>query len=353
MRQRVVVWGTGNVGRPALRAVLAHPGLELAGVVVSNPAKEGQDAGTIAGLPPTGVLATRDARALLARGDIDTVVYTASADTRPMEAFGDLFACLEAGVDVVSTSFYPLLYPPTIPAELRPLVEDACARSGSSVFVSGIDPGWVMDMLPIVLAGMVADIREVRCQEVFNYGLYDAPDIVRNVIGFGRPMDELPRMLEESSLRMVWEPMVRIIGEGLGAPVESVSVRVERRALERDIDVPGMGRFEAGTQGAFRFEVMGFRGGEARYVVEHITRIDDDCARDWPYPPEGRGCHRVVISGSPVLHVTVHGEDSHEPGPAGGGNASAANRIVNLIPAVFAAAPGVLSPLDLPPLKRG
>lgn len=353
MKARVVVWGTGNVGRPAIRAVLAHPGLELAGVVVSNPAKVGLDAGEIAGVAPTGVRATNDAAALLAAGGIDVVAYTASADTRPMEAFGDLFACLQAGVDVVSTSFYPLLYPPTMPAELKPLIEDACARGGSSVFVSGIDPGWAMDMLPVVLSGMVAGIREVRCQEVFNYGLYDAPDIVRNVIGFGRPMAELPRMLEEASLRMVWEPMVRLIGDGLGRPVERVETRVERRPLEAAIDVPGMGRFEAGTQGAFRFEVIGYAGGEPRYVVEHVTRIDDACAPDWPYPPEGRGCHRVVISGSPTLHVTVHGEDGHEPGPAGGGNASAANRIVNSIPAVLAARPGVLTALDLPPLARG
>jgi hypothetical protein len=85
-------------------------------------------------------------------------------------------------------------------------------------------------------------------------------------------------------------------------------------------------------------------------VVEHITRIDDACAPDWPYPPEGRGCHRVLVKGSPDLHVSIHGEDAHEPGPAGGGNATAANRIVNAVPAVCAAASGILSSLDLPPI---
>jgi hypothetical protein len=58
----------------------------------------------------------------------------------------------------------------------------------------------------------------------------------------------------------------------------------------------------------------------------------------------------VRISGSPDLHVSIHGEDACEPGPAGGGNASAANRIVNSIPAVCDAKPGVLTPLDLPPI---
>jgi hypothetical protein len=130
--------------------------------------------------------------------------------------------------------------------------------------------------------------------------------------------------------------------------VETVETFVERRPLERTIQVDRMGQFDAGTQGAFRFEVRGLAGGEPLYVVEHITRIDEACAPDWPYPPEGRGCHRVRISGTPDLHVTIHGDDASEPGPAGGGNASAANRIVNCIPAVCHAPPGVLTPLDLP-----
>jgi hypothetical protein len=350
MNRRVVVWGTGNVGRPALRAVLAHRDLELAGVIVANPAKVGRDAGEIAGIAPVGVAATADAAALLAAGDIDAVVYTASADTRPEAAFGDLLTCLGAGVNVVSTAFYPLLYPPTMPAEIRSLVEAACRKGNSSVFVSGIDPGWAMDVLPIMLSGMVADIREIRCQEVFNYALYDQPEVVRHVIGFGGSMDNLPAMLQETALRMVWEPMVRLIGDALGQPVERVATTVERRALERTIQVPGMGQFDAGTQGAFRFEVQGITAGEARYVVEHVTRIHESCAPDWPYPPEGSGCHRVLISGSPNLSVTVHGEDGHEPGPAGGGNATAANRIVNAVPAVCAAPAGILTPLDLPPV---
>ena len=91
----------------------------------------------------------------------------------------------------------------------------------------------------------------------------------------------------------------------------------------------------------------GVQNGAARIVMEHITRIDDDCASDWPYPPEGRGCHQVLMRGNPDLTVSVHGHDAVEPGPAGGGNATAANRIVHAIPAVCAAAPGIVSALDL------
>ena len=89
-------------------------------------------------------------------------------------------------------------------------------------------------------------------------------------------------------------------------------------------------------------------GDRAPLVVEHVTRIDDECAPDWPRSSSPGGEHRVVLTGHPNLTVTVHGTEPGEPGAAGGGNASAANRIVNAIPAVCAAPAGPVSPVDLP-----
>ncbi|MFT4997769.1 MAG: hypothetical protein ACJA0M_001182 [Chitinophagales bacterium] len=351
-KKRVAVWGTGNVGRPAIRAVVANKHLELAAVIVANPKKVGLDAGEIASIANTGIKATDDWQQVLSQ-NIDAVVYTATADTRPEAAYTELFACLNAGINVVSTSFYPFLYPKSAPQELMDMANASCTKGNSSLFVSGIDPGWAMDIIPIILSGMSADISEIRCQEVFNYALYDQPDVVRNVIGFGLTMEQLPPMLQEFSLKMVWEPMVRMIGDGLDNPVDEVITQVERRPLEQTIQVAGMGQFDKGTQGAFRFEVKGMVNGVARYVVEHITRIDNRCAPDWPYPGEGHGCHQLKITGSPCLNVSMHAEDPNEPGPAGGGNATAANRVVNAITAVCDAEAGVVTPLDLPLISGG
>lgn len=353
-KRRVVVWGTGNVGRPAIRAVVAHKELELAGVIVANPDKVGKDAGELAGLSAIGVAATDDWASLI-KQDIDAVVYTASADTRGEAAFMDLIGCLSEGINVVSTSFYPLLYPSgsgAIKEAIEP-VQMLCEQNECSAFVSGVDPGWAMDILPVLLSGVVSDIEEIRMQEVFNYALYDQPDVVRDVIGFGKSMDELPQMLEEGSLKLVWGPMVELVAASMDYPLDSIETQVERLPLETTIHVDGMGEFEAGTQGAFRFEVRGMRNGKARIVVEHITRIDKSCAPDWPYPPEGEGCHQTIIKGNPELIVSFHGHDPVEPGPAGGGNSSAANRIVNAIPAVCDAAPGIVTPLDLPLIHGG
>jgi 2,4-diaminopentanoate dehydrogenase len=347
MTYRVVVWGTGNVGKPTIRAVLASGALELVGVIVHDPAKVGVDAGTLAGVEPTGVLATGDATALLAAAP-DAVAYCASGDFRPEEALVDIEQCLRAGANVVTTSIYDLLHPPTTPAPMRARIDAACAAGNSSVFVSGIDPGWVLDLLPLLLSGVAGRIDEIRAQEIFCYETYHAPDAVRFLIGFGEPMDKLPIMLDPNVLTGIWGGMIRVVADGLGVVVDDITTHVERFALEETVEVPGMGMFEAGTQGAFRFEVQGIVGGKPRIVMEHVTRIVPLASPHLPSAPNGReGCHRVIISGQPSMTVTIEADDG-TGNPAEGGNATAAGRLVHSIPAVCAAKPGPVHPLDLP-----
>src|SRR5689334_9554904 len=103
-----VVWGTGNVGRAAIRAVEAHPALKLAAVVVNNPEKVGRDAGSLAGLDvELGIAATNDIDAVLAASP-GAVVYAASGDIRPDDALADICKAIRAGAVVVTPSLYAL-----------------------------------------------------------------------------------------------------------------------------------------------------------------------------------------------------------------------------------------------------
>jgi len=344
MAYRVGVWGTGNVGRPALRTVVANPLLELAAVIVSNRDKVGRDGGDLCGLPPLGVVATDDPASAL-RAGLDAVAYCASGDFRPDEALDDIEALLRAGVNVVSTSVYPLYDPSSAPPELRQRMEDACRAGGASCFVSGIDPGFVNDALPLLLAGLCESIDEIRAFEWFDYSYYDAADAVRDLVGFGRPMENVPPMVLPGVPTMVWGGVLRLLARGLDARLDEVREVVERRPLERTVE-NRLGVFEAGTQGGLRFEVQGIIAGKARLVVEHVTRIDAAVAPDWPRP-EGAGAHGIRITGRPNIDLRVEAED--ETGNrAGGGNSTAAARIVNAIPAVCAAAPGLLDALSIP-----
>ena len=344
---RVAVWGTGNVGKPAIRAVLQHPGLELVATLVHAPDKVGRDVGELIGGEPVGVLATNDVDAVLALKP-DAIIYTASGDFRPVEAITDVVRCLSAGVNVVTPAIYPLYHPPTAPKELLAWVGDACTRGNASLLATGVDPGWAMDLLPLVLSGVCGRIDEIRAQEIFDYSTYNAPDAVRNIVGFGTSMDVTPPMLQPEALKAVWGPTLNLLADGLGVELEEVLTVTERRPLTSTVVVPGMGEFVEGTQGAMRFEVQGRVAGRLRLVVEHVTRITPDIAPEWPTAPSGKlGAHRVIISGRPSLEVTISADDG-TGNPAEGGNATAAGRLVSAIPAVCAHGAGLMSVLDLP-----
>lgn len=346
-QRKVVVWGTGNVGRPSVRAVVADPGLELVGVVVSNPEKEGKDAAELCDLSePTGVLATRDVDAVLALQP-DAVVYTATGDTRPDAALADVLRCLRAGADVVSTSIYPLIHPGSTPPEMKAEVEAACAEGGASVWVSGIDPGFGADLLAPVLVGACVSVDKVVVREVFNYATYHAPHAVKDLVGFGMPMDQTPPMLWPTVPTMVWGGVLMVLAETLGVELDEVDEVIERRPLERTVELP-IGTFEAGTQGAFRLQVRGLVGGEEKIVMDHVTRIDDDCATDWPVPPEqSMGCHQVLVTGDPDVALTLTAEDA-EGDRNVGGIAMSAGRIVHALHAVADAPNRIITAMDIP-----
>ncbi len=346
MTYRVIVWGTGNVGQPALRTVIANPALELAAVIVSNPAKVGRDAGELCGGKPVGVKATSDVATALAC-KADAVAYCASGDLRPDEALADIERCLRAGLNVVSPSIFPLYDPRSAPAELRERMAAACRAGNASLFCSGIDPGYIHDLIPLTLTGVCSEIDEIRAFEYFNYSTYHAPEAVRSLVGFGMPMDYTPPMVAPGVPTMVWGGMIRLLARALDAKLDEIREVVDRLPLERAVETP-IGRFEAGTQGALRFEVEGMVGGRPALVVEHVTRISDECAPDWPRPT-GAGAHGVRITGRPCITLTIEA-DFNDRDRVAGGNATAAARIVNAIPAVCEARPGLLDMLDLPPV---
>ena len=164
---RVVVWGTGNVGRPAIRAAAAHRELDLVGAIVSDPGKVGVDVGELAGIDSLGVVAT-DEVGLATSADVDCVIYAVNADFRPNESLDEAEAMLRAGTNVVTTAFYPMYHPPSMPPPMADRFGAACAEGNATIFASGIDPGWTCDILPLFLTGVSADISELRSQEIFN-----------------------------------------------------------------------------------------------------------------------------------------------------------------------------------------
>jgi len=343
---RVVAWSTGNVGVHAIAGIDARPDLELVGLWVSNPVKVGKDAGRLAGLDrDLGVTATDDVDAVLALAP-DAVVHTAMADDRLMEALDDIKRILRAGVNVVSSGPVFLQYPfGVVDDSMITPMQEAAVVGGVSLFVNGVDPGFANDALPLVLTGVSERIDEVRCSEILNYNTYNQPMVLFDIMGFGRPLDQIPMILQPGVLTMAWGSVVRQLAAGLDVELDSVEEWYERRPATQTFEVDA-GTIEKGTAAALHFEVRGMRGGRAVIVLEHVTRLHDDLAPEWPRPA-GHGCYRIQVSGEPnyTLDLQLLGSDGDHNTA---GLKATAMRLVNAVPSVVEASPGLVTALDLP-----
>ncbi|WP_349268696.1 diacylglycerol kinase [Mycolicibacterium parafortuitum] len=347
MSLRVIQVSTGNVGVHALRQIIESPHLDLVGLHANNPAKIGRDAGELCGLGDTGVVATDDIAELVAL-NADCVVYTSQAETRPQHALAELVAFLEAGSNVVATSMVWFIHPPHADAWLREPLEAACAAGGASLYINGIDPGFSGDTLPLAALTLCQSVERVCVQEIFDYATYDDAEFTGISFGFGFAADDDPPMiLLPGVLTSIWGGPVKLVADALGVELDEIRESHDTWLATEAIDCAMM-RVEPGHVAAVRFSVEGIKDGRSIIAMEHVNRLTAAAAPDWPYPPDGRpGVHRVIVTGRPGVEMNTHvglgGIDLNE-----GGVIATAARVVNAIPAVVAARPGVLELRDLP-----
>ena len=259
---------------------------------VSSESKAGKDAGALAGLEiSTGITATTDLGAMLATKP-ECAVYTAMADNRLPDALEDYRKVLAAGVNVVGSSAVFLQYPwRTLPDELVAPIEDAAKAGNASIFINGIDPGFANDLLPMALAGTCQSIEQIRCMEIINYDTYDSATVMFDVMGFGKPLDEMPMLLQPGVLSLAWGSVVRQLAAGLGIDLDEVNETYIREPAPEDFDIAS-GHITKGTAAALRFEVRGMIGGKPAVILEHVTRLRDDLCPDWPQPAQEGGSYR-------------------------------------------------------------
>jgi hypothetical protein len=341
--KRVVQWSSGGVGSIAIAAIAGRPDLELVGLWVHSDDKVGSDAGRLAGIEPLGIAATSDVDALLGVAP-DCVCYTASGEARPHEAVDDFCRMLEAGINVVTTSIPGLVHPAAWDAAQVARLEDACERGNASLYASGIEPGFAGDHLVLVLATLCQRIRSVRTQEIFGYADYPVAFTMFEVFGFGKPPEHRCLMEHPGVQSGAWGAPIRMVADRLGATLDQIRETYDKRVTDRPLDVAA-GRIEAGTVGAVRFETIGVVDGRDAIVIEHVNRMAPDLAPDWP-TAERDGTYRVTFDGEPNLacEVQLGGADDF----AKHGMIATTMRVVNAIPFVCAAPPGIVTAPDLP-----
>ena len=343
MIYQTVVWGTGNLGKVAIRAIARRPDLVLTGVGVHSADKAGLDAGVIAGIAPLGVTTTMDPEALIALRPA-CVAYAGPSEARHPEVFGHLVRFLEAGINVTTVSAMGLMHPATWRADRREALEAAAVRGGATAYSAGLEPGFAGDHLPLVLTMMSETVRSIRVQEIFRYDGYPVREVLFNLMGFGMPMDYHAPMTDPQAQIATWGGSLHKMAERLGTRLQDIRCTLDKVITPRDLHVAS-GTVEAGTVGAIRFETIGVVDGREAIVIEHVNRMADDLAPHWPNATRN-GAYRVVIEGSPNLlcELVIGRPETFSPE----GRVATTMLMVNAIPYVCDASPGLVTSVDLP-----
>jgi hypothetical protein len=343
-RFKVIVWGTGFVGSQVVRMLLDHPRFELVGVIVNSPEKDGVDVGTLCGVAPVGLSASRDARAVLAR-EAHAVAYFGPTAQYLAENLSNLTLAMEMGKDVVSTSLTPLVYPRECPTAIAGTLQEVCLRTGRTCFTTGIDPGFANDLLPMTLMGVCGRVDRVRVQEILDYASY-AGDY--KPMGLGQPMEYRAILEEPEVLQFGWGMTVPMIADAIGVRLEKIDSTWEKWATPEEIRYEH-GVIPAGCCAAVRFEIRGWVGGEPRIILEHCNRVTKAAAPHWPKGKMyAHDVYRVIVDGEPCIEQETALRDAATRDANRAGCLATGMRAVHAIPAVCAAGPGLVSTLDLP-----
>lgn len=333
---RVVQWATGTIGTRSLRAVVEHPGLELAGVYVHASGKEGLDAGELCGLGAvTGVTATRDVERVVGLG-ADCVLYM------PLVCdLDDVCRLLESGTNIVTTrgEFH---HPGSMDPVVRGRVEAACERGGTSIHSTGSSPGFITEAVPLVLTSIARRVDAVAIDEYADLSRRPSPDLLFGVMGFGvAPAEFAEERL--SRARTSFGPSLRLVAEALSLPLDSLEASGELATARHRVRIAA-GELAAGTVAAQRLTVYGTRGDRTLLRFRATWYCTTDLEPAWEL--HDTGWHVTVDGDAPLdvgIRLPVPLEGMAEVSPS-----YTANRAVNAVPFVCAAEPGIRTTADLP-----
>ena len=349
---RVVQWTTGNVGKSSVEALAKNPNYELVGLFAWSPDKVGKDAGELAGIAPLGVQATNDVEALLALKP-DVVVYN------PMWIDVDeLVRILEAGVNVVASASFITGHNL---GDGRDKLEQACRRGGSTLFGSGVSPGFA-ELLAIVAATACDRVDKVTIAESADTTLYDSPDTERPT-GFGTAIDDPNLGLMAEKGTAVFAEAVRLVADAMGVELDEIRCVSEYAQTTEDLVMASWtipAGHVAGVYASWQGLVNEPAGGQ-RTVIDINVRWKKGTTLEPDWQLDGDGW-KITIDGRPTVNMAVGflpPQDMIETATSIEdffvlGHIMTAMPPIHAIPAVVAAAPGIATYADLPlPQARG
>jgi hypothetical protein len=328
-RYKVVQFGVGPIGLSCLRTVLSKKGhLDLVGVIDIDPAKVGKDVSELLGLSEkTGVIVSSDAEAVLSSTKADVVLHTTSSFLARM--YDQLVLCASHGVNVVSSTeelSYPYHRHPGISEDL----DRAAKENGVTLLGTGVNPGYAMDALALMATGVCNEVTSIKVNREVDAGLRRLP--LQRKVGAGISLAEFE---EKKATGMFGHiglvESIRMIADGMGWNIDRLEEQLDPVVSDRQVVTPFL-TVEAGQVAGIHHHAYGYDGDDLLISLDLKMFVGALNPRD-----------EVVAESNPPMNLLVRGGIF--------GDTATVATLVNSIPLVVDAAPGLKTVKDIPLLR--
>jgi hypothetical protein len=323
-KTRVIQYGLGPIGSAVARHVVERAGLELVGGIDIDPAKVGRDVGEVIGLGhPVGISVVEQLAHALAGAQADVVLHTTSSY---FDLFKDqILEILNAGLDVVSTA-EELSFPWLAHAEEAAEIDAAAKRAGKTVLGTGVNPGFIMDTLPLALTAICQRVDRVDVTRVINASTRRGPFQAK--IGSGLTVAQFNAKMAEGRMGHVGLPeSVGMVFHTLGKPLVKYETSVEPVVAQQRVTTDFFD-VQPGQVRGLKQVARGHTDEGEFMTLTFIAALE-----------AGEDGDTITISGSPDLEVTLKGTN---------GDLATVAIAVNAVRRVREAAPGLVTMRDLP-----
>lgn len=342
MSYKVFQWASGGVGKQTARAALSRDSLELVGMHVYSKDKVGRDIGELIDQDLTGLMATGDVDTVL-NSDADVVIHTPLPSLvygdNPDQDLEDICALLAAGKNVITVVGY--MYPKVHGEAVVKRLEDACQQGNSSFHSTGLNPGWLGDLMPLTMSALCETIDHAHVLEISNFEHYPSPEIMFESMGFNSDPEAFAA---SNARRATWlnglfSESVQMVADGMNMGVTEVISTQDLALAETDLQTAA-GTVEKGTVAGQHWRWAGVAAdGSERVVHETVWRMHSSVAPDWP-----EGKNSIRFKGSPGMYLEFEPDFAWMTE----GYLGTPMHAINAIPYVVDAAPGIQTFLDLP-----
>lgn len=325
----VVQFGLGPIGVASARSVLgkARGGVRLVGAIDIDPAKAGKDLGEILGTGQRlGIPVSSDA-SVLKEVHADVALHTTSSFLD--RVFPQIATCVRAGVNVISSTeelFYPYDRHPDVAKELHALA----LEHDVSVVGTGVNPGFVMDTLPLMVTGVCTEVRRITVERVVDASSRRLP--LQKKIGAGLTVEEFQERKKTGTFGHIGlRESLLFIASGLGWNLDRIEEALDPVVTTRIISTPYV-TVEAGGVGGIHHRINGFQGQNCPLSLDLTMCVGAENPHD-----------SIKVDGDPPIDIVI------KTGVFGDSATVAA--LVNSIPLVMASPAGLLTTKDLPVLR--